>query len=426
MGIVNVTPDSFSDGGLWLERDAALAHAERLVEEGADILDIGGESTRPGAADVSAAEEIDRVVPLIEELVKGEVPVSVDTSKPEVMHAALAAGAAIVNDVRALLAPGAIEVVAEADCGVVLMHMQGSPRTMQAEPYYVDVVAEVQAFLVARRAIAVTGGVDARSHCLRSGLWLRQDGCAQLPFAESIALAGAGWAASAGGAVAQVDAWCRDGSQDRRATRRVGRGGPARSRARSAYRAGPRRGGDARCDRDVAGGGGTALSQEPVSRRYFGTDGVRGTVGEAPITPEFVLRLGQAAGRVFAQRAEGSSGRPTILIGKDTRISGYMLEAALEAGLSSAGVDVVLCGPLPTPAVAYLTRALRLDAGIVISASHNPYPDNGIKFFSARGTKLPDEVEARIEAELDQPLELRRFQPAWQGPAARRCRRSLH
>jgi dihydropteroate synthase len=159
MGIVNVTPDSFSDGGLWLERDAALAHAERLVEEGADILDVGGESTRPGAADVSAAEEIDRVVPLIEELVKGEVPVSVDTSKPEVMHAALAAGAAIVNDVRALLAPGAIEVVAEADCGVVLMHMQGSPGTMQAEPYYVDVVAEVQAFLVARRAIAVTGGV---------------------------------------------------------------------------------------------------------------------------------------------------------------------------------------------------------------------------------------------------------------------------
>ncbi len=139
-----------------------------------------------------------------------------------------------------------------------------------------------------------------------------------------------------------------------------------------------------------------------MSRKYFGTDGVRGTVGEVPITPEFVLRLGQAAGRALTSTAEGH--RPAVLIGKDTRISGYMLEAALEAGLSSAGVDVVLCGPLPTPGVAYLTRALRLDAGIVISASHNPYPDNGIKFFSAHGKKLPDAVEAAIEAELDKPL----------------------
>ena len=139
-----------------------------------------------------------------------------------------------------------------------------------------------------------------------------------------------------------------------------------------------------------------------MSRRYFGTDGVRGTVGEMPITPEFVLRLGQAAGRALTSTADGH--RPAVLIGKDTRISGYMLEAALEAGLSSAGVDVVLCGPLPTPAVAYLTRALRLDAGIVISASHNPYPDNGIKFFSSHGKKLPDAVEARIEDELERPL----------------------
>lgn len=137
-----------------------------------------------------------------------------------------------------------------------------------------------------------------------------------------------------------------------------------------------------------------------MSRKYFGTDGVRGTVGKDPITPGFVMRLGQAAGRVLAS---GSSGRPTVLIGKDTRISGYMLEAALEAGFSSVGVDTVLCGPLPTPAVAYLTRAQRLTAGVVISASHNPYPDNGIKFFSGRGTKLPDEVEAAIEAEMDRP-----------------------
>jgi phosphoglucosamine mutase len=140
-----------------------------------------------------------------------------------------------------------------------------------------------------------------------------------------------------------------------------------------------------------------------MTRKHFGTDGVRGTVGKAPITPEFVLKLGQAAGRVLARHAEGQGGRPAVLIGKDTRISGYMLEAALEAGFSSAGVDVVLCGPLPTPAVAYLTRALRLTAGIVISASHNPYPDNGIKFFSARGMKLADAVEEEIEQELDQP-----------------------
>jgi phosphoglucosamine mutase len=137
-----------------------------------------------------------------------------------------------------------------------------------------------------------------------------------------------------------------------------------------------------------------------VTRKYFGTDGVRGTVGRDPITPGFVMRLGQAAGRVLAR---GASGRPTVLIGKDTRISGYMLEAALEAGFSSVGVDTLLCGPLPTPAVAYLTRAQRLTAGVVISASHNPYPDNGIKFFSGRGTKLPDEVEEAIEAEMDRP-----------------------
>jgi phosphoglucosamine mutase len=140
-----------------------------------------------------------------------------------------------------------------------------------------------------------------------------------------------------------------------------------------------------------------------MTRKFFGTDGVRGTVGDAPITPEFVLKLGQATGRVLVRQAEGRTSNPSVLIGKDTRISGYMLEAALEAGLSSAGVDVVLSGPLPTPGVAYLTRALRLDAGIVISASHNPYPDNGIKFFSARGTKLPDAVEEQIERELEQP-----------------------
>ena len=139
-----------------------------------------------------------------------------------------------------------------------------------------------------------------------------------------------------------------------------------------------------------------------MGRKYFGTDGIRGRVGEAPITPEFVMRLGYAAGRVLAQRTAGI--KPAVLIGKDTRVSGYLLEAALEAGFSAAGVDVMLSGPLPTPAVAYLTRALRLSAGVVISASHNPFDDNGIKFFSADGNKLPDETEAMIEAALEAPM----------------------
>ena len=136
-----------------------------------------------------------------------------------------------------------------------------------------------------------------------------------------------------------------------------------------------------------------------MTRKYFGTDGIRGRVGEFPVTPEFVLRLGWAAGRVLARRSGGK-----ILIGKDTRISGYMFESALEAGLSAAGVDCHLLGPMPTPGIAYLTRALFAEAGIVISASHNPYHDNGIKFFSAQGSKLPDEVEQAIEAELDKEL----------------------
>ena len=139
--------------------------------------------------------------------------------------------------------------------------------------------------------------------------------------------------------------------------------------------------------------------------KHFGTDGIRGRVGEPPITPERVLHLGYAAGRVFAAEAATRPGdTPGVLIGKDTRISGYLLEAALESGLSAAGVDVYLSGPLPTPAVAYLTRALRLSAGIVISASHNAFEDNGIKFFSAAGTKLPDAVEHAIEDGLDRPI----------------------
>ncbi|MFZ6768599.1 phosphoglucosamine mutase [Undibacterium sp. Di26W] len=142
-----------------------------------------------------------------------------------------------------------------------------------------------------------------------------------------------------------------------------------------------------------------------MSRKYFGTDGIRGKVGQAPITPDFVMRLGFAAGKVLAQADASGDTRPTVLIGKDTRISGYLLEASLEAGFAAAGVDVMLSGPAPTPAVAYLTRALRLSAGVVISASHNPFDDNGIKFFSATGNKLPDEVELAIEQELERPMQ---------------------
>jgi len=141
-----------------------------------------------------------------------------------------------------------------------------------------------------------------------------------------------------------------------------------------------------------------------MTRKYFGTDGVRGTVGVAPITPDFVMRLGYAAGTVLTKSKSASANKPVVLIGKDTRISGYMLEAALEAGFSAAGVDVMLAGPVPTPAIAYLTRALRLSAGVVISASHNPYGDNGIKFFSGSGNKLPDAVELQIEAALEAPM----------------------
>jgi len=144
-----------------------------------------------------------------------------------------------------------------------------------------------------------------------------------------------------------------------------------------------------------------------MTRKYFGTDGVRGRVGEPPVTPEMVMHLGYAAGKVLAGSDQRTTGGdpPAVLIGKDTRISGYMLESALQAGLSAAGIDVYLSGPLPTPAVAYLTRALRLQAGIVISASHNLFEDNGIKFFSASGDKLPDAVEREIEQRLSDPIQ---------------------
>ncbi|MEW5864375.1 MAG: dihydropteroate synthase [Pseudomonadota bacterium] len=159
MGVLNVTPDSFSDGGRFLERDAAIAHAQRMVAEGADIVDVGGESTRPGARPVSEDEELERVLPVLEALRELPVPLSVDTRRPRVMREALAAGASMVNDVEALEAPGALAAVAASGCGVCLMHKKGDPATMQDNPIYADVVAEVKSYLAARIAAAEAAGI---------------------------------------------------------------------------------------------------------------------------------------------------------------------------------------------------------------------------------------------------------------------------
>jgi len=159
MGVVNVTPDSFSDGGRYLDPAAAVAHARALVDEGADIVDVGAESSRPGARGVSAGEELSRLVPVLEGLSDLPVPVSVDTAKPEVMHAALRAGASMINDITALTAPGALDLVAPTGAAICLMHMQGEPRTMQREPSYRDVLAEVAAFLEERVAAAERAGI---------------------------------------------------------------------------------------------------------------------------------------------------------------------------------------------------------------------------------------------------------------------------
>lgn len=159
MGIVNITPDSFSDGGKFATTDAAIAQARRLIDDGADLLDLGAESTRPGAQPVTADEELARLLPVLEALLDANVPISIDTLKPAVMRTAISAGAAMINDVRALLAPGAIAAVAASDAAVCLMHMQGEPRTMQLDPRYADVVREVRAFLAERVAACEQGGI---------------------------------------------------------------------------------------------------------------------------------------------------------------------------------------------------------------------------------------------------------------------------
>ncbi len=169
MGVLNVTPDSFSDGGRYAAVEAAVGHARRLIDEGADILDVGGESTRPGAALVPPEIELARVLPVLEALRGVPVPISVDTSRPEVIAAALRAGASIINDVRSLSVPGALDVVREADCGVVLMHMQGAPATMQTRPDYHDVVREVAGWLAQRRDAVCAAGVARERIALDPG-----------------------------------------------------------------------------------------------------------------------------------------------------------------------------------------------------------------------------------------------------------------
>ncbi|MDE3011492.1 MAG: dihydropteroate synthase [Pseudomonadota bacterium] len=199
MGILNVTPDSFSDGGRHQALDAALAHAERLHEEGAAIIDVGGESTRPGAPPVPVEEELRRVVPVVEALAARGRLVSIDTRNPAVMRAALAAGAALVNDVNALRAPGALEVCADSDAGICLMHMQGDPLTMQQDPHYGDVCAEVSAFLAERAEAARAAGIGRERICLDPGFGFGKTVAHNLALLRGLpALAAHGYAVLAG------------------------------------------------------------------------------------------------------------------------------------------------------------------------------------------------------------------------------------
>lgn len=199
MGVVNVTPDSFSDGGRFYGSGEAVEHARRLVDEGADILDVGGESTRPGAAPVDAAEELRRIRPVLEAMASGPIPVSVDTSKPEVMRAAIDAGAAMINDVYALRQPGALQAVAASDVGVCVMHMQGEPRTMQDDPVYGDVVAEVKAFLDERVGACEAAGIGRDRIVIDPGFGFGKKAVHNLDLIRSIpALAASGLPVLAG------------------------------------------------------------------------------------------------------------------------------------------------------------------------------------------------------------------------------------
>ena len=249
MGVLNVTPDSFSDGGRFLPAAAAVAHGLRMAEEGAAIIDVGGESTRPGAGAVSAAEELQRVLPVIERLrAASPAVISVDTSKPEVMRAAAAAGAGLINDVRALRAPGAMAAALESGCAVCLMHMQGEPRTMQLAPVYEDVVAEVRAFLAERAAACRAAGFARRAPRARPRIRLRQDPGAQSGAAARPAGAGRRRPAARGRAcrARRCSADSPGAAPDERLARQR-RAGGAGGAQRRAHRARARRGRDRRC-----------------------------------------------------------------------------------------------------------------------------------------------------------------------------------
>ena len=417
-----------------------MAHCERLVAEGADLLDIGGESTRPGSVTPDAAEELARVLPVLRHAV-GPGRAGVGRHQPARGDARGARPWRRHRQRRARPAP--------SGCA-------GRGRGAPARRALPDAHA--------RRARHDAGGAElrrcGRTRCgdfLRGPCGGRRGGRASagerivldpgigfgktaehnLALLRAAARAAGARAAAAGRLVAQVDpgrnspgapsatawppAWPR--RWPRRARRRVAacarRGGHGRRAEGLARGRGdaPRR----PLIRDNAGRPSQG-APDTMSRQYFGTDGIRGTVGQRRSPPTSCCAW--AMPWVACCAATGT--RPTVLIGKDTRISGYMIESALEAGFASAGVDVLLSGPLPTPGVAYLTRALRLDLGVVISASHNPFDDNGIKFFSARGEKLPDDWERAVEAALERAAAVGRFGRPGQGASARRRARALH
>ncbi len=392
MGILNVTPDSFSDGGAHRSLDAALAQAERMAA--AEILDVGGESTRPGAATVGADEEAARILPVIEAL-RGRT-ISVDTRKAAVARAALAAGAGIVNDVSALgFDPAMASTVAASDAPICLMHSGGPPDAPHDAPPDGpdgDAVA-LDVFDALARAVdrAVAAGIARARIVVDPGIGFGKSHGQNVAILARIGiLHGLGvpilLGASRKGFIGTV-------SGERQAPARV----PGTLAVTLAAVA---QGVQMHRVHDVAEiAQGLALWRAVTGgdvMRLFGTDGVRGRANEGAMTAETALRLGAAAGRYF--RREGGGHAPhRVVIGKDTRLSGYMLETAMTAGLTSTGMNVLLLGPVPTPAVGLLARSMRADLGVMISASHNPATDNGIKFFGPDGFKLSDEAEAEIE-----------------------------
>ena len=414
MGVVNVTPDSFSDGGRFLDpkrggRACAPAgrrgrrhrrHRRRVDAARAPRRSPSSEELRARAARCSRSSR-DRVR-------VGR------HAQPAVMRAAI--DGRRLDDQRhrgARARPARSRRWPKTGCAVCLMHMQGEPATMQRDPHYDDVVARGARFLErARCRPREAAGIARERIVVDPGLRLRQDGGAQ-PRAAARACR------SLSALGVPVLAGLSRKSTLGKITGRAGRRAAGRQ---------PRRWLCSRCE-----GGATIVRvhdvretqrrrsrsgrpDQEMTRKYFGTDGVRGTVGQSPITPDFVLRLGYAAGKVLARKRPW---HPAVLIGKDTRISGYMLEAALEAGFSAAGVDVHLCGPMPTPAVAYLTRALRLSAGIVISASHNPVSTTTASSSSpATASSCPTRPRRAIEARDGAADGLREVGEARQGRGA--------